>query len=157
MIIAVASDAHGANRQMDALLERLPAIDVFCFLGDVDKDGAYLDYGLQEMQPKAQFYAVAGNNDPFSRLPKAIQLDFDGVKTLITHGHLYSGIRLSPMPLARQARQLGIQLAFYGHTHVQADETEEGVRLVNPGALSQGRWALATVEAGGVSIALQAL
>ena len=152
MRIAACSDAHGAQRKMDALLDALPPVDVLCFLGDMDKDAAYLDYGLQERQPKAAFYAVAGNNDPFSQMAKTVELSFAGVKTMITHGHLFRGIRTTRSVLAGQAKRLGCQLVLYGHTHVQLDELIDGVRLVNPGALMLGEWALVEVSAGGVTL-----
>lgn len=142
MLIAVTSDAHGAQRQMDALLRELPVVDAFCFLGDMEKDAEYLCYGLEEVHPAASFYTVAGNNDPFSRLPRSIELTFGGAKTLITHGHLFRSIRASRATLARGAKADGCALALYGHTHVQCDETLEGVRLINPGALMRGEWAL---------------
>lgn len=152
MLIAVASDAHGARRCMDALIDALPTIDAFCFLGDMDRDGQYLDYGVREKQPGAAFYAVAGNNDPFSRMPTLIEQAFGGVKTLLAHGHLYHGIRASRDSLARRAASDGCALALYGHTHNRCDEEIRGVRLINPGALMRGEWALVSIADGRVEV-----
>lgn len=157
MTLALVSDAHGARRKMDALLTVLPAVDAMCFLGDMDADAEYLDWGLREYQPRADFYAVSGNNDPFSQRPRTLMLDFGGAKTLLTHGHLFRGIRQSPARLAEHARRLGCALAMYGHTHVPLDETIDGVRIVNPGALTLGRWALLTITCGDIAVSLRTL
>lgn len=152
MLIAVASDAHGARRHMDALLDALPRVDAFCFLGDMDSDAQYLDWGLREVRPGVAFYAVAGNNDPFSQRARSVETVFDGVRTLITHGHIFQGIRATQMPMALQAKQMGCALVLYGHTHIQKDEVLEGVCVVNPGALMHGKWALLDIREGGISV-----
>lgn len=152
MTVALVSDAHGAVRNMDVLLEALPPVDALCFLGDMDKDGQYLAYGMEEKQPKADFFAVAGNNDPFSQLPKTQVLAFGGVQVLITHGHLFHGVRSSRRTLATQAKRLGCALALYGHTHVPADECIAEVRCVNPGALMQGEYALLQIAGDALQI-----
>lgn len=157
MTIAVASDAHGDRRKMDALLAVLPRVDAFCFLGDMDRDAEYLMYGLAEMQPKADFYAVAGNNDLFSRRPGTLQLQFGGVSVMITHGHLFRGVRTTQQPMALQAGRLGCSVVLYGHTHIQKDQMQGDVRCVNPGALMQGEWALLTAEEGEAQVSLRSL
>lgn len=155
MLIAVVSDAHGARRNMDALLDSLPRVDACCFLGDMDSDAQYLDWGLREVQPGVAFYAVAGNNDPFSQRARSMEIVFDGIHTLITHGHIFQGIRTSQMPMALQAKKLGCELVLYGHTHIQKDAVLEGVRVVNPGALMHGKWALVDIHEGEISVEMK--
>lgn len=157
MKVAVLSDAHGARGRMDALLHALPGIDALCFLGDMDRDAEYLDWGLQALQPGTAFHAVAGNNDPFSHRARTIELRLGDVRTLMTHGHLFPGIRTSPRALAKRAHALDCRLALYGHTHRQCDAEMEGVRIVNPGALLQGEWALLTLNEGGIQVSLRTL
>lgn len=142
MTIAIVSDVHGATRKMNALLDAMPPVDALCFLGDLEQDGEYLTYGMQEKCPRARITTVAGNNDPFSRLPGTVVEDFGGVRVMITHGHLFRGVRLHRRTLAARAQALGCALALYGHTHAAKDESIGGVRLINPGALMQGEWAL---------------
>lgn len=151
MLLALVSDAHGARRWMDALLNALPAVDAVCFLGDMDDDAEYLRYGMEEKQPKAAFYRVAGNNDPFSELPRTLEMTFEDCRLLLTHGHLYRGIRSSRTTLAEHAGRRGCQLVLYGHTHVRRDESIAGVRLINPGALMRAQYALLSVEHGTAS------
>lgn len=151
MLIAICSDAHGARRHMDALLENLPEIDALCFLGDMERDAVYLHYGLQEVQPRAAFYAVRGNNDPFSREAETLELTLSGTRTLLTHGHLYQ-VKTQLAPLARRASARHCSLALYGHTHIPLDSTISGVRLINPGALMRGLWALLSIDDEGIAV-----
>lgn len=157
MLICVASDSHGARRDMDLLLARLPKVDAFVFLGDMERDGAYLDYGVREVCPGADFYAVCGNNDPFSQLPVTVTLGFEGTRVMVTHGHVVQQIRTSTRYLVARAKALGCGMALYGHTHVARDMEEDGVRVVNPGALMQGEYALVRFAGTDVDVELLTL
>ncbi len=145
MLIACASDAHGARGYMIRLMEKLPKVGAFCFLGDCDRDAAFLQYALAEAQPKAQFLAVAGNNDPGSHLPGTIEWAFDKTRGLLTHGHLFR-VKLSLSPLAEFAVGRKCSLALFGHTHHPEDTWMNGVHMINPGALTYGRWALVNTD-----------
>ncbi len=148
MLIAVAADAHGMCTRMDALLRALPDVAAFCFLGDMDRDAAYLQYALAESRPRALFLAVAGNNDFGSPLPGTIEWTFEKTRAILTHGHLFR-VKLTRAALASYAASRDCRLALFGHTHRPLDEWVDGVRLVNPGALADGRWALVETGARG--------
>ncbi len=145
MRIACASDAHGARDYMIRLVDKLPRIGAFCFLGDCDRDATFLQYALAETQPKAQFLAVAGNNDPGSQLPGTIEWTFGETRGLITHGHLFR-VKLTLSLLAEYASGRRCAMALFGHTHHHLDTWTNGVHLINPGALTHGRWALVDTE-----------
>ncbi len=145
MKIACASDAHGARDSMQRLIRTLPKVDAFCFLGDCDADADFLELLLKDAQPNAAFIAVAGNNDLASQRAGTIEMYFDETRALITHGHLFR-VKLSMLPLLYRARERACALVLFGHTHCPCDETSDGVRLVNPGALNRGQWAL--IETG---------
>lgn len=147
MRIACAGDAHGNRMQMEKLLETLPPVDAFCFLGDCDRDAETLHSHLMKARPGMLFHAVAGNNDPCSIRAKTMELPFDNNRVLLTHGHLFR-VKLTTAVLADYANKRGCHLALYGHTHRPQDEIVDGVRLVNPGALQNGQWAL--IETGEV-------
>lgn len=140
MLIACASDAHGAKRQIDKLMGALPAIDVFCFLGDCDRDASYIEDTLMEAHPNILLQAVAGNNDPFSRRSKTELVWFSDTHTMLTHGHLFH-VKAGTSFLQAAALKQGCKLVLFGHTH-QPYHQSAGVILVNPGALLKGQWAL---------------
>jgi len=142
MKIACASDAHHAYRNEERLIDILPRVDAFCFLGDVEDDGDCLRLLLSDKQPHALFYAVAGNNDLFSKLPRTMELSFGDVRVLITHGHLFR----TRQAMIDRAKAQGCLLALHGHTHRPIHEVVDGVHVVNPGALKAGQWALIDID-----------
>jgi putative phosphoesterase len=144
MRIALASDAHRHAHYCQKLIQALPPVDALCFLGDMDADADLLQSLLSEAQPGAAFIAVSGNNDFCSRRARTIEMHFGAVKALLTHGHLFP----SQGALLRRAAGQGCALACYGHTHIQKLEVVDGITLLNPGALRDGRWALAELDAG---------
>ena len=81
---------------------------------------------------------VKGNTDFYPEFPNEETIEIDGIKAFYTHGHLYN-VNRSRMQLAEQAKSLGCQFAFYGHTHVAKHENIAGVHVINPGSISQSR------------------
>lgn len=138
MRIACASDAHRAFEKDALLVDSLPRVGALCFLGDVDDDAEVLAPLLAQKQPRALFYAVAGNNDPLSSRAKTLTIDLGGTRAMLTHGHLFRSRRA----MAKAAKEQGCGLVLYGHTHTQSAEVIAGVHVVNPGALRAGQWAL---------------
>ncbi|MDR0896442.1 MAG: metallophosphatase family protein [Oscillospiraceae bacterium] len=144
MRIALASDVHRHTHYCQALIQALPPVDALCFLGDMDADADLLQSLLRDKQPGAAFVAVVGNNDFCSRRARTIEMHFGNVKALLTHGHLFP----SQGALLRRAAGQGCALVCCGHTHIPRLETKEGITLLNPGALRDGRWALAELDQG---------
>ena len=155
MRIACASDAHGAKDRLKRLIDALPRVDALCFLGDMEADGDLLEALLRERQPKALFLQVAGNNDFATALPKTVETFLGETKVLITHGHLFQ-VKRTMLPLLLRARERECALALFGHTHAPLDLSQDGVRLVNPGALNKGEWALIEIQ-GKVIVKMQTL
>ncbi|MCL1795287.1 MAG: YfcE family phosphodiesterase [Clostridia bacterium] len=147
MLIACAGDAHRSERDMEAMLRALPAVDALCFLGDVDADAQYLRRGLRTRQPNAAFYAVSGNCDLFPKLPASLTIRVPTTRAFVTHGHLFR-VKQGLTLLAESAREMDCRLVLFGHTHIVCDRWVSGARLVNPGALRDGRYALIRCEAG---------
>ena len=57
----------------------------------------------------------------------------EGISVLCCHGHKY-GVKSGPKRLAARAKELGCEVALYGHTHRAKVEEIDGVLCVNPGA-----------------------
>ncbi len=126
MKIVVMSDSHGVDHNIDKVLEKEKDANLYIHCGDIVSDKKKYPY----------LYIVRGNCDYDNELPLVRVLDAEGLKILVTHGHnIYDRIKT----LAERARDRGCQIVVYGHTHVPADDTCYGVRLLNPGALSYNR------------------
>ncbi len=151
MKLLVISDSHGwlsGLQEIIKLCNRDKSIDGVIHLGDFERDARYIRQRIS--QP---VYSVAGNCD-FARREDAELVQYiGGVKFLLTHGHLYR-VKMYLLPLSYRAVEAEVQVALFGHTHAQYMGYEQGVLLVNPGALLDEKCAVLTIENGEVSAKL---
>ena len=78
---------------------------------------------------------MRGNNDLMSSEPEHIVLSAENRKIFMTHGHMY-GVRQGTRHLCRAAKAAGCDIALYGHTHERYCSYDDGIFVLNPGAVS---------------------
>ena len=61
-----------------------------------------------------------------------IVLEIENVKIFACHGHRYS-VKSTLTRLAARAKELGCNIALYGHTHSARADEIDGVTLINCG------------------------
>lgn len=133
MKILIVSDTHRQNGNLcQALLDEGP-VDMLLHLGDVEGSEDYIHHIAG-----CPVEIVSGNNDFFSRLPREREIMLGGYRVLMTHGHYYQ-VSLSLNYLREEARQRGVDIAMFGHTHRPVLEQEEGLTILNPGSISYPR------------------
>lgn len=130
MKILLVSDTHGRNRNFWTVYEKVRPVDLVLHMGDIEGAETEMEQGVE-----CSFYAVAGNNDFFTTLPKERELEVAGHNIFMTHGHCYR-VSLTNDYLAEEAASRGCTIALYGHTHLPDIEMVKGVTCVNPGSLS---------------------
>ena len=64
---------------------------------------------------------------------------FDGYKVLMCHGHTY-GVKMSYMHLELHAKEVGADLALFGHTHKLFYDKHNGLAMMNPGSIGAPLW-----------------
>lgn len=157
--IGLLSDTHVPHRMSalpPSLIDLLSGVDLILHAGDLD-DLAVLD-ALRRVAPTQ---AVRGNrhlhapwpND--QRLPLFLELQIEGQRILLTHGHLslwrsiaekywlllpnhhdFANLRL----MGRVARAFpGADVYLFGHSHRALVRRREGALFVNPGAVCPTR------------------
>lgn len=139
MKILVFSDSHGNSKNIKNALEIHGGVcDLVIFLGDGIKDIEY----IKEKYPDITFYIVKGNCDLFQGGYQGTSvLDLDGIRVLITHGHLYNA-KYGYERLVYAALENEADAVFFGHTHIPTDEIvdcgQKRVHLFNPGSIGHG-------------------
>jgi putative phosphoesterase len=130
-LIGLISDTHGLVRA--GVHDALAGVELILHAGDVG-DGV-----LDELELIAPVRAVRGNTDPPGdlRLPDAIELEVDGIRVHISHGHETG----APTPEKLLARY-DADVIVYGHTHRQLVTQVGGRWVVNPGAAGARRFNL---------------
>jgi len=111
---------------LDAMERERPA-RVF-FLGDNYRDGE----ALAEAYPDVPMELVRGNCD-WDTAPDELIVEAGGVRFLLTHGHRYY-VKSGAGHLARAAKEKGVDVVCFGHTHEALNMPSRGVWLFNPGS-----------------------
>ena len=104
--------------------------DVFIFLGDGERD---LDR-IKTLYPEKTIVSVAGNCDYGSLTPDNDIFMAGKVKIFFTHGHRW-GVKSSVDRLFYKAREIGADIALFGHTHCRYYQYFDGVHILNPGSV----------------------
>ena len=126
MKIVVMSDSHGHNDYVQDVIDMEPKADRYLHCGDLCSDTRNF--------PDVVF--VLGNCDYDFDMPKYAVVDCGKIRIMMTHGdRIYD----RDNTLAKWAKEKNCQIVCHGHTHRQSDITVNGIRILNPGALSYNR------------------
>ncbi len=134
MRVGLISDTHGMLRP--EVFAAFHGVDYIVHAGDIgDPD---IIVSLEAIAPVT---AVWGNTDRWDIVkdhPEIAEIDLDGVRTVVIHGHQYGS------PTATRVAQAhpGAGLVVFGHSHQPEIVKHEGVLAVNPGSAGPGRFTL---------------
>ena len=127
MKIVVCSDNHSNIEALNYILNKHPHADYYWHLGDSQA------IDIQELGP---FISIKGNND-YLNLPSQRRIQIGKYNFLLVHGTDVIGAGLKS--LVYKANKTDSNIVLYGHTHLKADDTIDGIRLINPGSCSHNR------------------
>ncbi len=130
MKLLILSDSHGDLHSLEKVIDMHSDADAILFLGDGERDFSKLD-----IQINPPLYIVSGNCDFCSFEPSVRMLYLGGKKIMMTHGHEYK-VKYSPEFLINNAREKGVDIVLYGHTHTP-DTRYGDINVMNPGSLSR--------------------
>ncbi|HIQ61930.1 MAG TPA: YfcE family phosphodiesterase [Candidatus Enterenecus faecium] len=149
MKILVFSDSHGAMGKMVEAMEHERPHHVF-FLGDHYRDGIE----LSQLYPDIPMDIVRGNCD-WGKGPDLRVVELEGVRFLLTHGHLQY-VKSGLDELLQEAKNRQVQVACFGHTHLAKVVYRDGIYLMNPGSAGgcYAREGYGVIEALGGSVNL---
>ena len=129
MRLMVVSDSHHNYSNLEfAVKECKP--DAVAHLGDCYYDAIE----LQQIIPDLLIYKIRGNCDPASYGDEEMLLNIEGVRILLTHGHRHY-VKENLALLTSRARQQGVNLVLFGHTHNGVIVNAQDIVLMNPGQL----------------------
>ena len=128
--LLVFSDTHGVRDPMQELYKLYPN-DGIIHLGDYIADARW----MLKRTNGHPVYAVKGNCDYGASGLEEQLLEIGEVKILIFHGHRY-GVKSGYGAALATGKRMGADAVLFGHTHVPFMEAQEGILMMNPGALS---------------------
>lgn len=133
MRILIVSDTHRNNENFLKVMDREAPFDMVIHCGDTEGS----EY-LISRSAGCPTHIVMGNNDFFSDLPREDEFMIAGRKVWVTHGHNYY-VSLGNETIKEIARQRGMDIVMYGHTHRPLIEEESDLTIINPGSLTYPR------------------
>lgn len=133
MLIGAISDTHGNKRRILECLAYLDGVEHILHAGDFYEDAKIIEDAVD-----CKVTAVAGNCDYMVRGPFEELLVLNGQRVYLTHGHLYN-VKRDVKGLVERVKELNVQVAVFGHTHVPQTFYEDGILFVNPGSLHSPR------------------
>lgn len=129
----VFSDSHGNINNMISVIEMNRGHAEYIFhLGDIERD--FEDVRL--CYPEFKVEGVCGNNDWRPRGVRDLILSVGDHRVMLTHGHMYD-VKVSLSKLFSKAKQEGVDVLLYGHTHVPFCRMIDGILVMNPGSISR--------------------
>ena len=135
MRIGIVSDSHGNIDVFEDMLAVPGAAEAELWLhaGDFAPDADV----LEEMSGR-RVVRVLGNCDFFvDGVHDETVVEVAGHRIFLTHGHLFN-VRFDTAMLAAAAREMGADIAVYGHTHIALEEYGD-VTVLNPGSIARPR------------------
>jgi len=142
MTFLITSDVHGKLERLEKVIQKHHTIEHHLNAGDM-----VLNPHTYE---KFHLITVKGNNDYGIDLPYIRILDLDGLKIMLTHGHLeYVKFGLDRLKLKAKLHEVNI--VIFGHTHERYLMVEENIMFINPGALGDSGRSYAIYNDGQVT------
>jgi hypothetical protein len=133
MRIGVISDSHGKRFALDRALKNVGEVDLLIHLGDLCSDAAYLEKSLE-----VPVVYVRGNCDFSGQAPCSREIEVEGKRIFLTHGHLYR-VKWGTSYLVDFASKNGFDVVLFGHTHVPEVFWKGKTVFMNPGSVSLPR------------------
>ncbi|KQY60590.1 phosphodiesterase [Aeromicrobium sp. Root495] len=137
MLVGVVSDTHAPRfwKSMPAAVAReLRGVDLVLHAGDVCRPSV-----LDELAEIAPVHVVLGNNDGDDvaawGAPETLELELAGVRVAMIHDAGQKQGRVRRM----RRRFPTADLVVFGHSHIPWDETEDDLRILNPGSPTDKR------------------
>lgn len=153
MRIIVLSDSHAMTKTLFEIIEmHLQNADLFIFLGDMDAD---FDRVLM-LYPQIKYRRVAGNNDRHTAHPPEQTIEAGGKKIFFCHGHTY-WVKHGYGDIISHCKSIGADICLFGHTHIPYKNYDEGLYIMNPGAVCTGCYGIIDIVESGVMTILSKL
>ena len=115
--------------------------DQVIHLGDLSQDAEEVSLAY----PRLPFCMVPGNCDGWTSLPLQRLITLEGVRVLLSHGHIWH-VKSGYEGALAAAHTAGADVLLFGHTHQPyCQQMEDGLWVMNPGP-SRSSYGLILIE-----------
>lgn len=142
------SDSHRATGNLFEIVEKhINTTDLFIFLGDGEND---FDDVLA-LYPDLKYERVSGNCDWYSTYPLYKSITAQGKKIFFSHGHPFH-VKFGYDEIIRAAMAEKADICLFGHTHNQYTNYDDGLYIMNPGAVRDGKYGMIDITKSGIML-----
>lgn len=142
------SDSHRATGNLFEIVEKhINTTNLFIFLGDGEND---FDDVLA-LYPDLKYERVSGNCDWYSTYPLYKSITAQGKKIFFSHGHPFH-VKFGYDEIIRAARTEKADICLFGHTHNQYTNYDDGLYIMNPGAVRDGKYGMIDITKSGIML-----
>lgn len=127
MKLLITGDIHGQYDVLEKVLKKEKHFDLHLNTGDLGLDIETIN--------QLGMIAVKGNTDYDLNLPTERLIEHQGLRILLTHGHLQN-VKYGLNELIVMAEEMQANICIFGHTHDAFYRQINHVTFINPGALS---------------------
>lgn len=127
MKLLITGDIHGKSDILEDVLKKETTFDLHLNTGDIGLD-------MQTIE-NTKMIAVKGNTDYYLDLPTERLIEFQGLKILLTHGHLQN-VKYGLNELIAMAKEMDVDICIFGHTHDAFYKKIDNIIFINPGTLT---------------------
>ena len=148
--ILIVSDSHRRTNNVKTAIDR-ERPDMLIHLGDIEDNPeevrAWLDAAARARKDSGENVSlpipavfIQGNCDVYGpyKLSKSAVFEVNNHRFFCSHGHV-QGVNMGIENLFYTAQENDCDIAMFGHTHVPFDDEYDGVRILNPGSISEPR------------------
>lgn len=130
MKLLITGDIQGRDDVLRRVMEKELDVDYHLNTGDLGIDTKTIQ--------ETKMIAVKGNHDLYHDLPTERILVLEGLKVLLTHGHLQN-VKYGLENLIEQAKLHQVDMCIFGHTHEAFYQKIDQIIFINPGSLGELR------------------
>ncbi len=123
--VLITSDSHGVTEELQIIRQRHQLnTNIHCGDSELFGDSPYL----------RGFLTVGGNCDRKGDFPYEKLIEIDGLRILIVHGHRHR-VKSSLLNLSLAAKEAGVDIICFGHSHVPYADKIDNQIFINPGSI----------------------
>jgi putative phosphoesterase len=149
MKFLILSDTHGNYPLAVRAIEQTGRVDRIIHLGDEMEDARIIEKIVGRPVIK-----VPGNCDLDATAPRELCKTIAHKRIFLTHGDRYN-VKAGLTQLHKKALEERAQIVLFGHSHLAAIETIDGILFINPGSLQSFRttptYAVLSIAPDGIS------
>lgn len=131
--ILIISDSHRHSEYVKAAIDKSGPFDMLIHLGDIEDDTAKI-----REWAGCPCYFVSGNCDYDHKLQACHIINLPPHRIFAVHGHKYA-VSIDTLRLEYAAKEVGCDIALFGHTHVPFIYESQDMKIVNPGSCALPR------------------